>query len=245
MSKIDYNYINNLCGFVDFGFSIKVKDNSIIYNKLNKINYEEMTKIIKKQYQSFNISEVGNSVCVNIGESVTKLGNKNIATPSGMHNFMEILSDGSFKCRVLIFDNLDIEQKTIGNISSIYLIMSIFSDIYRFVIGERFSKNFIEALKYEKLTVLKQFTPRIILRETDRFNNQIKKFYDNYFRKYGNHLVLSDNRIPQNGFLRIDKNAFEKFKIKYNPENLFLELFNSSYINLGYTQYILLKKMQN
>ena len=67
---------------------------------------------------------------------------------------MEILPDGSFRCRVIITSE---KNSSIASITSITLIHSLFCEIYKIVFGDSFASNFIEAQHYEKLTVLNYF----------------------------------------------------------------------------------------
>lgn len=52
--------------------------------------------------------------------------------------------------------------------------------------------------------------------------------------KYGENLIIQSNRVPLFGYELIDKQRFDKYKIKYNQTNLIEELFGSAYTHLGY-----------
>ena len=52
--------------------------------------------------------------------------------------------------------------------------------------------------------------------------------------KYGNNIIANNNRIPLNGFINIDKSLFDLNKVKFNNDNLYGQLFYTSYFLLGY-----------
>ena len=222
---------NNLCGYIDFGFSLTVRNIEKIYKQLDNMNADQISEILKKYDSNYSISKVGYSVCISIGESSMRMGDKKIPTLAGLSNFMEILSDGSFRCRILITSDAD---SNIGNITSITYIFTLFADIYKNIFGDKLIKNFIEAYHYEKLTVLQLFQPKIILSGTEERLKRFNDYYTNHIMKYGNNLIISNNRVPLTGFWKIDKFTFETNKIKFDSENLYEELFHTCYHLLGY-----------
>ena len=52
--------------------------------------------------------------------------------------------------------------------------------------------------------------------------------------KYGNNIIVNSNRVPISGFFTIDKSIFDLNKIKFNSENLYSQLFYTTYHLLGY-----------
>ena len=64
------------------------------------------------------------------------------------------MGDGSVRCRAM----LSADENNKVNISNM-LILIYFKEVYEKIIGEEIYKDFINAYKYEKLTVLKQFEP--------------------------------------------------------------------------------------
>lgn len=104
------------------------------------------------------------------------------------------------------------------------------------IFGDKFSKIFVHAHKYEKLTVLKQFVLFYRLGSMD--SEEDKLYYTQYLlnhrRKYGNNLIVEGNRIPKTEYMLLDKRLFSDYNIKYNTENLLTELFVSEFFNLGY-----------
>lgn len=222
---------DNLCGYVDFGFSLTTKNIEKIKEKVRKADIEKISKKLKEYNPKYSISKVGLSLSITIGESIMKIGDKPILTTGGLANFMEILPDGSFRCRIIICSEVD---SSIANISLITMIHSLFKEIYAIVFGDNFVLNFIEAKKYEKLTVLKLFQPKIVVTGKTKYVEQFNKLFKDHLIKYGNNIISNNNRIPLNGFINIDKSLFDLNKVKFNNDNLYGHLFYSSYFLLGY-----------
>lgn len=223
--------INNLCGYIDFGFGIVTRDVGKIYECMDNANYEKIVSILKKEQNDYNITRVGYSICISIGKSTASRGEQSVLIQSGVNNFMEIMADGSFRCRILFVSEPD---NNIANIAPIVYIFSLFKEIYSAVFGEKFINNFIEAFKYEKLTVLKQFKPKYIVSGEEKYKDMYNEFYNDHVEKYGNNIIMTNNRIPLNSFMKIDKSMLDFYKKKFNPENLYGELFRTGYFNLGY-----------
>lgn len=203
---------NNLCGYIDFGFSLTSKNIEKTKEKVRKANIEKIAEKLKDYKQKYSISKVGYSLSITIGEPIMKMGDNPILTTGGLSNFMEILPDGSFRCRIIICSEND---SSIANISSIV-------------------SNFIEAKKYEKLTVLKLFQPKLVVTGESKYVEKFNKLFNDHIIKYGNNIISNNNRIPLNGFINIDKSLFDLNKVKFNNDNLYGQLFYTSYFLLGY-----------
>lgn len=149
-----------------------------------------------------------------------------------MHNFIEIMKDGSMKFRIVLF----LQDNGISYILQLIMISLIFEEIYFEIFGKVYSNNFIEARKYQKLTVLKQFTP--VLRINDSDEEYAKNIFNNYLTKhkeeFGNNLIFSSNRKPIHGFEYIDKKVLEKKNIQNDIEKIIRELFYTDYVVMGY-----------
>ena len=221
----------NLCAYVDFGFSLVTKDLEKTTSMVQNADINKISDILKKNKEKYSISRVGYSISITIGSAELTRGNEQILTNAGLINFMEILPDGSFRCRVIITSEVD---SSIANISSITLIPLIFSDIYKSIFGDLLCKCFIEAHKYEKLTVLKLFQPKLIVKSNDKYEKSFNEYYNNHLIKYGNNIVVNSNRIPMTGFLTLDKKLFEINKVKFSSDSLYFHLFNTQYNLLGY-----------
>lgn len=222
---------NNLCGYIDFGFFLTSKNIEKTKEKVRKADIEKISEKLKDHKQKYSISKVGYSLSITIGEPIMKMGDNPILTTGGLSNFMEILPDGSFRCRIIICSETD---SSIAYISLITMIHSLFKEIYAIVFGNNFVSNFIEAKKYEKLTVLKLFQPKIAVTGESKYVEKFNKLFNDHIIKYGNNIIANNNRIPLNGFINIDKSLFDLNKVKFNNDNLYGQLFYTSYFLLGY-----------
>ena len=222
---------NNLCGYIDFGFSLTSKNIEKTKEKVRKADIEKISEKLKDYKQKYSISKVGYSLSITIGEPIMKMGDNPILTTGGLSNFMEILPDGSFRCRIIICSETD---SSIAYISLITMIHSLFKEIYAIVFGNNFVSNFIEAKKYEKLTVLKLFQPKIAVTGESKYVEKFNKLFNDHIIKYGNNIIANNKRIPLNGFINIDKSLFDLNKVKFNNDNLYGQLFYTSYFLLGY-----------
>ena len=222
---------NNLSGYIDFGFSLTSKNIEKTKEKVRKADIEKISEKLKDYKQKYSISKVGYSLSITIGEPIMKMGDNPILTTGGLSNFMEILPDGSFRCRIIICSETD---SSIAYISLITMIHSLFKEIYAIVFGNNFVSNFIEAKKYEKLTVLKLFQPKIAVTGESKYVEKFNKLFNDHIIKYGNNIIANNNRIPLNGFINIDKSLFDLNKVKFNNDNLYGQLFYTSYFLLGY-----------
>lgn len=222
---------NNLCGYIDFGFSLTSKNIEKTKEKVRKADIEKISEKLKDHKQKYSISKVGYSLSITIGEPIMKMGDNPILTTGGLSNFMEILPDGSFRRRIIICSETD---SSIAYISLITMIHSLFKEIYAIVFGNNFVSNFIEAKKYEKLTVLKLFQPKIAVTGESKYVEKFNKLFNDHIMKYGNNIIANNNRIPLNGFINIDKSLFDLNKVKFNNDNLYGQLFYTSYFLLGY-----------
>ena len=225
---------NNLCGYLDFGFSVLSRNVSKVTQKLLNADYEKVSKILKDSKSAYSISRVGYSICITLGES--KYGNNyyNLLVPAGLSNFMEILPDGSVRGRIVFTAPSGENHSNVVTTGTISMVYSFFQDVYSSIFDDDYCSNFIEARKYEKLTVLKMFEPRILSDPNDKYYEALEKFSKQHKTKYGSNIIINSNRIPINDFYVIDKKGFQERKIKYNDENLFNELFGTSYFLLGY-----------
>ena len=225
------NLPNNLCGYVDVGFSITVNDSKKLQKKIFNIDLEELSKEIKKDNKYYNVTRVGYSVVIVLGKSeCTQNGNK-VLTNAGINNFIEIMEDGSVRCRAI----LSADENNKVNISNM-LILIYFKEVYAKIIGEEIYKDFISAYKYEKLTVLKQFEPYFNF-DNNQPKEEIEKFetyMKNHLEKYGENLIITGNRIPKSEYMYIDKKIFDNCNIEFNKDNLLSELFHTEYFMLGF-----------
>ena len=229
--ELSSNIPNNLCGYVDFGFSILTKNVKKTEEKVKNADVDKIAEELKKYTREYSISRVGKSLSITLGVAKMKFGEKSILTTGGIGNFMEILPDGSFRCRIIICSE---PEDSLANVLSINYIPTVFARIYEIVFDKNFASNFIEAKKYEKLTTLKMFQPKIIGTGETELIEKFNKLFSDHCIKYGNNIICNNNRNPLNGFINIDKSLFEINKIKFNDKNLYEALFYTNYILLGY-----------
>ena len=83
-----------------------------------------------------SISRVGHSIVFSVGE----VTNPNNIVEANLHNFMEIIGDGSVKLRILLTNNAG---KSKVNIACIISILSIFRKIY----SQIFETDFSDCIK--------------------------------------------------------------------------------------------------
>ena len=226
--------INNLCGYLDFGFSVLSRDISKITKKLLNADFEKVSNILKETKSPYSISKVGYSICITIG--APKCGNNHfdILVPAGLNHFMEILPDGSVRGRIVFIAPTDGVNSNVIASGVVSMMYSFFKEVYASIFKDNFCSNFIEARAYEKLTVSKMFKPKILSNTDDEFYEKFEQFDVQHNNKYGSNIIINSNRIPMNDFYVIDKKALQERKIKYNDENLFNELFGTAYYLLGY-----------
>lgn len=222
---------DNLCGYVDYGFSLVTRNLEKTKKLVRTADINKISEILKKNNQKYSISKVGFSITITVGDTIMTRGKEKVLVNAGLMNFMEILPDGSFRSRVIIVSEKD---SSVANISSITLIRSLFYKIYKTVFGDSFIDNFIESQHYEKLTVLKLFQPKILVENTDKYKHIFDEYYNEHLLKYGNNIIVNSNRVPISGFFTIDKSLLELNKIKFNSENLYFQLFYTTYHLLGY-----------
>lgn len=223
----------NVYGSLDLGFSITCTSVNDIQERFFSFDYTKISDFIKAKKQKFSISKVGHSYVISIGEinSISDSG-KILSLKSGVNNYMEILPDGSVKCRVLMISKPDLNQVNI--VPLFYVLYSIFREIYHMIFGQDFYKYFICAHKYEKLTVLNQFVPYYDVDSIEEGTEFLKGYLSKHKSKYGNNLIIEDNRIPKNDFTLIDKRYFDSMEISFDNHHLIEELFGTRFFNLGY-----------
>lgn len=238
LEKIELNISepNNFCGYIDIGFSVVCSEKTNLQKNFTNINFEKIKEILDEAAPNCNISRVGLSYVFGAGKIDIKddKGN-NMLLPAGLRNFIEVMADGSVRCRVILTsDHAYSEEVNISHTH--FFIQDIYKRIYKELLGEDFARIFVHAHKYERLTVFKQFTP---YHRTDNFEDN-QRFIENlkkYQIKYGNNSIMIGNRIPANDYLLIDRQLFDIYKEKYNAKNLFDELFYFCNHNLGYIKF--------
>lgn len=224
---------SNFCGYLDVGFSLNVKNALKIQKLFFDADMDKIVKILNESGNKYNVTKVGYSLVISLGECDISSGDKKLLSPSSMHNFIEIMVDGSVKFRIVISAELDSKIASVGQILTFE---KIFEDIYKTIFLEDFSKNFINAHKYEQLMVLKQFVPTLRLNPKDPYYEIFEKYNDDHKRKYGGNLIISSNRVPKNGLINIDKKYFDDYNLEYSSNGIIEELFYTIHRLLGYIE---------
>ena len=222
---------NNLCAYLDLGFSVVCSKDSILKKSFFRCDFHAISDYLKTIGLKYTISKVGTSYVIAIGNlSVTDNQGNSIMVNAGIQNYIEIMWDGSVRSRIILSC---VPGETHADITGIIHIKGIFRDIYKMIFGGNFNKIFVHAHKYEKLTVLKQFTPVYsiyAMDEDDRYRNYLL----NHQKHYGDNLIVNSNRVPKNDYMLIDKAYFDTNKLQFSNDNLNSELFFSYHFNLGY-----------
>lgn len=226
---------DNVFGYWDFGFSVVTSEQTNLQKNFYTIDLESIAKYLREINPEFSITRVGYSYVFGMGSATVRTQNgKIVPTAAGVHDFMEIMLDGSVRGRLLLIATP--ETADVDITSLFYYSSSFLKKVYSLIFGDSYSEIFVYAQKYEKLTVLKQFVPfyKLGTEDSESDKNRYREYLKNHKRKYGNNLIMTSNRIPKSDYEIIDRKYFDELNMVYNTENLYRELFYSAFINLGY-----------
>lgn len=226
---------DNVFGYWDFGFSVVTSEQTNLQKKFYTIDLEPIAKYLREINPEFSITRVGYSYVFGMGSATVRTQNgKVVPTAAGVHDFMEIMVDGSVRGRLLLIATP--ETADVDITSLFYYSSSFLKKVYSLIFGDGYSEIFVYAQKYEKLTVLKQFVPfyKLGTEDSESDKNRYREYLENHKRKYGNNLIMTSNRIPKSDYEIIDRKYFDELNIAYNTGNLYRELFYSAFMNLGY-----------
>lgn len=226
---------NNVFGYWDFGFSVVTSEQTNLQKNFYTIDLEPIAKYLREINPEFSITRVGYSYVFGMGSATVRTQNgKVVPTAAGVHDFMEIMLDGSVRGRLLLIATP--ETADVDITSLFYYSSSFLRKVYSLIFGDGYSEIFVYAQKYEKLTVLKQFVPfyKLGTEDSESDKNRYRKYLENHKRKYGNNLIMTSNRIPKSDYEIIDRKYFDELNMAYNTGNLYRELFYSAFMNLGY-----------
>lgn len=226
---------DNVFGYWDFGFSVVTSEQTNLQKKFYTIDLEPIAKYLREINPEFSITRVGYSYVFGMGSATVRTQNgKVVPTAAGVHDFMEIMLDGSVRGRLLLIATP--ETADVDITSLFYYSSSFLKKVCSLIFGDGYSEIFVYAQKYEKLTVLKQFVPfyKLGTEDSESDKNRYREYLENHKRKYGNNLIMTSNRIPKSDYEIIDRKYFDELNIAYNTGNLYRELFYSAFMNLGY-----------
>ena len=152
---------------------------------------------------------------------------------SGINNFIEIFCDGSAKCRVLLTGD---QNDMCADIRFLGYLNHAYCSIYTAIFGKEIERKFISAHKYEKLTVLKQFTPvyRLGPNDSQKDIDAFEWYLNSHKKKYGNNLMIESSRLPKNDYFVIDKRRLSDLNRKATAVDIINTLFETEHFNLGY-----------
>lgn len=219
---------NNLCAYLDFGFSTIFSEETILEKDYLNFDFQPICDYLNSLNTPHSISRVGASFLISFGG----LNANTDLISAGLHNFIEIMRDGSVKGRIIL-SAFGQQPQTMVDIYSLLYIIDVFKKIYSRIFDKPLFKSFIYAQKYEKLVVLKQFTPFYNVRFDSPDYELVRKYLGKHIKKYGNNLIIIGGRYPYTGFQVIDKEFFEGLET-YNYENLISRFFPYAYSTLGY-----------
>lgn len=229
--------IGNIYGYIDVGFELKTSNQELLFKKFNDF---DICSFARQQYERGDelrqhITKCGNSIIV----SLDGLSSSSGEMPAHVNNFAEYMIDGSVKFRTLIMKNSPNEK----NVNMIYNILTAqtFEYYYKIMFGDILTDVFTGAKKYESLICLEQFYPRLfygdditkddaLLREKDI---KISKLIREHSKYVAEDLIITNNRIPKNGFYNVDRTIFNNPDYPMTIDNLIAELFESSFFRLG------------
>ena len=226
---------SNVFGYWDFGFSVVTSEQTNLQKNFYTIDLEPIAKYLREINPEFSITRVGYSYVFGMGSATVRTQNgKVVPTAAGVHDFMEIMLDGSVRGRLLLIATP--ETADVDITSLFYYSSSFLRKVYSLIFGDGYSDIFVYAQKYEKLTVLKQFVPfyKLGTEDSESDKNRYREYLENHKRKYGNNLIMTSNRIPKSDYEIIDRKYFDELNMAYNTGNLYRELFYSAFMNLGY-----------
>ena len=230
--------VNNIWGYIDIGFALTARNRNMFIEKFYEANLEELLSGIFEEDYMANVVRVGNSIVFSFRG--LKSANSNNILPAHLNNFVEIMSDGSVRLRILLSNNNPSDSSV--NMVLPLTFLTTFSKVYRYIFESILEDEFVYARKYEKLTVNKQFTVlydegEYIQNSDEEAWNRNKKILElqrEHIEKTGEDLVVTDNRIPKVGFFTIDKKAMEEENFEYNTDNIINSLFICRYMNIDY-----------
>ena len=245
-AKIEFKDINdiipqNLYAYIDVGFSVTCSEETYLQNHFYDIDFEKISKGAGK-INAYSISRVGNAYMFTIGAIAQT--DENDTDPQigvGLHNYLIVYFDGSVSYRIPLFSSRNDNRVDISIVS---MVIEKFKDIYVFLCGNDFCNIFVHAQKYQSLKVRKQFIPIYdFLRHCEDVSGfSFRDELVNHRVKYGENLIVQDNRIPFAGYELIDRRWFDEYKTEYDQTSLINALFGSEYRDLGYIDPIQVEK---
>ena len=229
--RITNSFPQNICGYIDFGFSLTCSDLKIL-NEDHK-NLKKAAELIRSRCgNNFTISRVGNSFQISLWETlITSSDGSQSLAAAGVNTFLEIMFDGSVRGRIILAND---SNRVNVNLFPIANALTTFEEIYSTLICNNIERIFVSAHKYQRLTVLRQFVPYYDTSNIGADDYGYKTYLQDHKRMYGGNMIVTSGRIPYYGYSLIDRRTFNQYEVKYNKENLLQILFSNAYFNIGY-----------
>ena len=116
---------NNVFGYWDFGFSVVTSEQTNLQKNFYTIDLEPIAKYLREINPEFSITRVGYSYVFGMGSATVRTQNgKVVPTAAGVHDFMEIMLDGSVRGRLLLIatpETADVDITSLFYYSSSFL----------------------------------------------------------------------------------------------------------------------------
>lgn len=215
----------NLCCYLDKAFYPVFKDTNDIYKCFNNIDIQGILDELRNETFTVYANRVGNSYIFTFGDCRSTKGN----TPANLGNFLEIMSNGAIKSRIVISHDENSEKANIAYFKLLYIIME---RIYNKIFGDEFDKHFINAYCYDELTVINRFEPYFKIKGSNA-SKVLEKKYCIQEEKIGRNIVYLSNRFPEDGFYIANAECLVENNQEVNSKNLIHLLFISEYGVLG------------
>ena len=122
---LDSNTPNNLCGYLDLGFSVVCSEQTELQKNFYTMNFNLIAEYLRSCSPEFSISRLGRSYLISIGRiTVTDKHGSEVMLNAGINDYIEIMCDGSVKCRVILTNKQREPKVDIGCISFMHNIFS-------------------------------------------------------------------------------------------------------------------------
>lgn len=229
----DSHFPDNLCAYLDIGFAAFCSEETVLQKEFYTFDLEPIAVMLREHGLDFSISRVGLSILFSFNKITLSDGNgRSYTPPSGLHQFLEVMYDGSIRSRILLQATPNTNRVNIGNVMEL---LYISKQIYTRIFGDAFSKIHVYSRKYEYLHVIKQFTPFFSYTGGDpSLVDYFNSCYEKHCAKYGGNLILISSRVPKVEYDVIDRRYLQAIGAPYDAPNLVDALFFSEHSLMGF-----------
>ena len=210
-------------------------DVQVALDTFNSVDLKLIAQEMSDLISSSSFSNIGNSIVYTPGGLSIQKGH----LPAHTNNFLEIMTDGSARMRILLINN-DQDDSSV-NMMLPATILGAYKKIYTKIMGSLFPHKIAYAKKYEALTVRQQFQPvlfydKFVLELHPDWEENNKKMLEarrSHRKVFGTTTVVTDDRIPKTGLYTIDKRQLELWGLEYTADSFIDELFFSRFTAMG------------